>query len=194
MNSAPDAQAASSLLHPPLPAKGQQRAYWRAPHGSGLALAIASLAREHAGIVLAVARDTQSAHRLETEIAAFANPDTPVLHFPDWETLPYDLFSPHPDIVSQRIATLYRLPGVTRGVLVVPIATLMQRLAPRNFIVGSNLELKVGQRFDIGAERRRLEGAGYRHVPQVLEPGDYATRGALIDLFPMGAGEPYRIE
>ncbi len=183
-----------SLLRPPLPAKGQQRAYWRAPHGSSLALAIAAVAREHAGVVLAVARDTQSAHRLEAEISAFVGVDTPVLHFPDWETLPYDLFSPHPDIVSQRIATLYRLPAVKRGVLVVPVATLMQRLAPRAFIAGSNLTLAVGDRFELEPERRRLDGAGYRHVPQVLEPGDYATRGALIDLYPMGAPEPYRIE
>ena len=96
--------------------------------------------------------------------------------------------------MSQRIATLYRLPALARGVLVVPVATLMQRLAPREFIAGASLVLRRGERIDLEAERRRLDGAGYRHVPQVLEPGDYATRGALIDIYPMGAAAPYRIE
>ena len=193
MNS-PNGSIDSAVLAPPGPRAGQQRAYWRAPHGSALALAIARLAQAHPGIVLAVARDTQSAQALEVEITAFAGPALPVLHFADWETLPYDLFSPHPDIVSQRIAALYRLPALARGVLVVPVATLMQRLAPREFIAGASLVLRRGERMDLEAERRRLDGAGYRHVPQVLEPGDYATRGALIDIYPMGAAAPYRIE
>ncbi|MFO0043632.1 MAG: transcription-repair coupling factor, partial [Pseudomonadota bacterium] len=184
----------ASVLAPVLPRPPQLRTAWRRPHGSALALAIAAAARTHAGLVVAVARDTHAAHTLEAELRAFAGADLPVLHLPDWETLPYDVFSPHPDIVSQRVATLFRLPSVARGVLVVPIATLMQRLAPRAFIQGSNLALAVGQRLDLESERRRLDGAGYRHVPQVLEPGDYATRGALIDIFPMGAGEPYRVE
>ncbi|GAP66668.1 transcription-repair coupling factor Mfd [Mizugakiibacter sediminis] len=182
------------LLTPPLPTDPKQRRYWAAPHGSALALAVAEAARRHAGPVVFVARDTHRAHALEDELAVFAGADLPVLHFPDWETLPYDLFSPHPEIVSQRIATLYRLPSVRRGVLVVPVATLMQRLAPRGFIAGSGLALKLGQRLDLAAEQRRLESAGYRHVPQVAEPGDFAVRGALIDIFPMGAAEPYRIE
>ena len=184
----------ASLLDPPPPRAGQQRAYWRRPHGSAMALAVASLARRHAGMLVAVTRDTHSAHTLEAELRAFATGETPILHFPDWETLPYDAFSPHAEIVSQRVSTLYRLPSLTRGLLVVPIATLMQRLAPREFMLGSNLSLKRGQRFDLAAERRTLDSAGYRHVPQVLEPGDYATRGALVDLFPMGASEPYRVE
>jgi transcription-repair coupling factor (superfamily II helicase) len=190
----PQDTVAAPILNPPLPHPGQRRVSWRKPHGSSLALAIASLAQRLDGIVLAVARDNHDAHALEAEIGAFAGERVPVLHFPDWETLPYDLFSPHSEIVSQRVATLYRLPGLSRGVLVVPVATLMQRLAPREFIAGSNLVLKVGEQLDLGAERRRLDGAGYRHVPQVLEPGDYATRGALLDIYPMGAAESYRIE
>jgi transcription-repair coupling factor (superfamily II helicase) len=178
----------------PVPEGVHKRAGWARPHGSALALALAELARAQAALIAVVVRDTHAAHTLEGELRAFLGHAAPVLHVPDWETLPYDLFSPHPDIVSQRIATLYRLPGVRRGVLVIPIATLMQRLAPREFILGSNLELAVGDVLDLESERRRLDGAGYRHVPQVLEPGDYATRGALIDIFPMGAGEPYRVE
>jgi transcription-repair coupling factor (superfamily II helicase) len=189
----PHATSASALA-PALPRPPHARAWWRRPHGSALALAVASAARRHPGLVVAVARDTHAAHTLEAELRGFADADLPVLHLPDWETLPYDVFSPHPDIVSQRVATLFRLPTASRGVLVVPIATLMQRLAPRSFIQGSNLALAVGQVLDLDGERRRLDGAGYRHVPQVLEPGDYATRGALIDIFPMGAAEPYRVE
>jgi len=184
----------SSLLRPPLPGKGQQRAWWRRPQsGSALALAVASAAAQHAGLLVVVTRDTFAAQALEAELRVFAR-DLAVLHFPDWETLPYDVFSPHQDIVSQRMATLYRLPGTSRGVLIVPVATLMQRLAPVSFVSGNALQVKLGQRLDLDAERRRLEAAGYRHVPQVLDPGDYAIRGALLDIFPMGSSEPYRIE
>ncbi|HEX6833223.1 MAG TPA: transcription-repair coupling factor, partial [Rudaea sp.] len=182
------------LIAPPLPRDPKQRRYWIAPHGSAAALAIAEAARAHAGIVVAVARDTHAAQALESDLRVFAANEIEVLHFPDWETLPYDLFPPHPEIVSQRIAALYRLPTTKRGVLVVPIATLMQRLAPRQFIGGSSLVLALGQRFDLASEQRRLEAAGYRNVPQVLEPGDFAVRGALLDVFPMGTSEPYRIE
>ncbi|GLQ90029.1 transcription-repair coupling factor [Dyella flagellata] len=181
------------ISHPPLPTTPKQRRFWTPPHGSARALLVAETARSHDGLVVAVTRDTQRAHALEDELRIFAS-SLPVLHFPDWETLPYDVFSPHPDIVSQRIATLYQLPSVKRGVLVVPAATLMQRIAPRAHVTGSGLVLHKGQKLDLANEQRRLEACGYRHVPQVAEPGDFAVRGALIDIYPMGAGEPYRIE
>jgi len=183
----------SPIKHPPLPTTPKQRRYWSPPHGSARALLLAEAARAHAGLLVAVARDTQRAQALEAELKIFAD-GLPVLHFPDWETLPYDAFSPHPEIVSQRIATLYRLPGVKRGVLVVPVATLMQRIAPRSHITGSGLMLAKRQKLDLAGEQRRLEASGYRHVPQVAEPGDFAVRGALLDIFPMGTAEPYRIE
>ncbi|WP_426664386.1 transcription-repair coupling factor [Rhodanobacter aciditrophus] len=183
----------NTIPHPPLPTTPKQRRYWTPPHGSARALLLAESARSHEGLLVAVTRDTQRASALEDELRIFAG-DLPVLHFPDWETLPYDAFSPHPEIVSQRIATLYRLPGVRRGVLVVPVATLMQRIAPRSHIAGSGLVVAKGQTFDLATEQRRLEASGYRNVPQVAEPGDFAVRGALIDIFPMGAAEPYRIE
>jgi transcription-repair coupling factor (superfamily II helicase) len=183
----------SLIKHPPLPGTPKQRRYWTPPHGSARALLIAEAARTHDGLLVAVTRDTQRAQVLETELKIFAG-NLPVLHFPDWETLPYDAFSPHPEIVSQRIATLYQLPGVKRGVLVVPVATLMQRIAPRAHITGSGLVLARRQKLDLAVEQRRLEASGYRHVPQVAEPGDFAVRGALLDIFPMGTAEPYRIE
>ncbi|MEP6940774.1 MAG: transcription-repair coupling factor, partial [Rudaea sp.] len=184
----------SALLSPPLPRDAKTRSFWNAPHGSATALAIAAAARARVGVIVAVTHDTHAAHTLETDLRAFAGATLDVLHFPDWETLPYDLYAPHPDIVSQRIATLYRLPTTTRGVLVVPASTLMQRLAPRSFIGGSSLVLRLKQVLDLAAEQRRLEAAGYRNVPQVLEPGDFAVRGSLLDVFPMGSAEPFRIE
>jgi len=181
------------IKHPPLPTTPKQRRYWTPPHGSSRALLVVEAARSHPGLLVAVTRDTQRAQALEAELKVFAG-SLPVLSFPDWETLPYDVFSPHPEIVSQRIATLYQLPNVQRGVLVVPVATLMQRIAPRSHITGSGLMVAKGQKLDISAEQRRLEAAGYRNVPQVAEPGDFAVRGALLDIFPMGTFEPYRIE
>ncbi|MEP7097373.1 MAG: transcription-repair coupling factor, partial [Dokdonella sp.] len=184
----------ASLLAPSLPTSAKQRRYWNAPDGASFALALAAAGRAHDGVVVAVTHDTHAAHALEAELAVFAGSDLEVLQFPDWETLPYDLFSPHPEVVSQRIATLYRLPTLKRGVLVVPVATLMQRLAPRSHIAGSALVLALKQKLDIASEQRRLEAAGYRNVPQVQEPGDFAVRGALLDIFPMGSASPYRIE
>jgi len=183
----------SSIPLPALPTTPKQRRYWTPPYGSARALLIAEAARAHTGLLVAVTRDTLRARALESELKIFTG-GLPVLHFPDWETLPYEAFSPHPEVVSQRIATLYRLPSVSRGVLVVPIATLMQRIAPRSHITGAGLMLDKGQKFDIATEQRRMEASGYRHVPQVNEPGDFAVRGALVDIFPMGTDEPYRVE
>ena len=183
-----------SFSIPPLPSGPERRAWWRTPCGSAKALALAALAGQQAGIVVVVAHDTHAAHALEAELRVFLPSDFPLVHFADWETLPYDVFSPHPEIISQRIRSLYQLPNLTQGLLVVPITTLMQRVSPRRFISGNSLLLRTGQHLSLEAEQRRLDGAGYRRVPQVLEPGDYASRGALLDLFPMGASQPYRIE
>src|SRR5690606_12472501 len=100
----------------------------------------------------------------------------------------------HPEIVSQRLAALQRLPGLGRGVVIVPVQTLLQRLPPLLYVVGNTFDVRVGQRLDLDAEKRRLESAGYRNVPQVLDPGDFAVRGGLLDVFPMGADEPFRVE
>ena len=165
---------------PPQPRAGQLRAWWREPaSASALALGLLETARRHHGLVLAVTRDSHAAQSLEADLRVLSD-GLPVLHFPDWETLPYDLFSPHPDIISQRVAALYRLPTTARGVLVVPVASLMQRLPPPSWIAGNALDLRKGQKLDMDAEKRRLENSGYRHVPQVLDPGDFAVRGAQI--------------
>ena len=118
----------------------------------------------------------------------------PLLHLPDWETLPYDALSPHQDIVSERLATLYALPRASRGILVATAATLSGRVAPRGFVEGNSLLLTKGDRLDLEATRRRLELGGYRCVSQVMEHGEFAVRGSIVDLFPTGAGHPYRID
>ncbi len=183
----------SILPLPPVPKTAGQQRDWRQPAGSSLALLLCETARRRSGVVIAVAADGRAARALRNDLAVFAG-QLPILHFPDWETLPYDLFAPHPQLVSQRIDTLYRLPSTRHGVLVVSAATLMQRLAPRSHITGAGLAVARGDKLDLAAEQRRLEAAGYRHVPQVGEHGEFAVRGALLDIFPMGATEPYRIE
>ncbi|RPE81173.1 transcription-repair coupling factor [Vulcaniibacterium tengchongense] len=187
----------SPVPTPPLPRPGQLRAWWRAPASpSALALHVARAAAAHHAPVLAVARDNHAAHQLESDLRTLlgAGSALEVLPFPDWETLPYDVFSPHPDIVSQRLAALHRLPTLERGIVVVPVQTLLQRLAPLKHVVGGSFDVRVGQRLDLDAEKRRLESAGYRHVPQVLDPGDFAVRGGLLDVYPMGAEQPFRVE
>jgi transcription-repair coupling factor (superfamily II helicase) len=161
-----------------------------------LAWYVARAAEVHDGPLLVIARDNHGANQIESDLRTLLGNASalPVVAFPDWETLPYDAFSPHPDIISQRLAALHQLPTLTRGIVVVPVQTLLQRLAPRKYIIGGSFDLKVGQRLDLDAEKRRLEAAAYRNVPQVMDPGDFAVRGGLLDVFPMGAQTPLRIE
>ncbi|MDO9322216.1 MAG: transcription-repair coupling factor, partial [Pseudomonas sp.] len=166
---------------------------WGNLPGAALSLAIAEAASAAKRFTLLLTADSQSAERLEQELGFFA-PELPVLHFPDWETLPYDLFSPHQDILSQRIAALYRLPELAHGILVVPITTALHRLAPTKFLLGSSLVLDVGKKLDVEQMRTRLQASGYRCVDTVYEHGEFAVRGAIIDLFPMGNPLPYRID
>ncbi len=201
---------------PPLPKAGQQRAFWRAPASpSALAWVLLHAAQAHPGPMLAITRDNHGAQQLEADLRTLAGRSTaddrtpddrtldnsrsdrstlPIIAFPDWETLPYDQFSPHPDIVSQRLAALHRLPTLKRGIVVVPVQTLLQRLPPLRYVIGNTFDVRVGQLLDLDAEKRRLHAAGYRNVPQVLDPGDFAVRGGLLDVYPMGAHEPYRVE
>ncbi|WP_313455530.1 transcription-repair coupling factor [Stenotrophomonas sp.] len=182
---------------PPLPRPGQLRAWWRAPaSATALAWHIARAAQTHDGPLLVIARDNHGANQIEADLHTLLGGDDslPVVAFPDWETLPYDAFSPHPDIISQRLAALHRLPTLKRGIVVVPVQTLLQQLAPLKYVIGGSFDLKVGQRLDLDAEKRRLEAAAYRNVPQVMDPGDFAVRGGLLDVFPMGADAPLRVE
>lgn len=164
-------------------------------YGSAQGLLLAKIAQQHDGPILVLTDDAATAHRLEIETHFYMGEQAlNVLHFPDWETLPYDTFSPHQDIISERLETLHQLPNFERGLLFVPIATLMHRLAPRTFLGGDPLKLSTGDLFDINAWRSRLEKSGYRYVSQVMEHGEFAVRGAIIDLYPMGSKLPFRID
>ncbi len=114
--------------------------------------------------------------------------------FPDWETLPYDNFSPHQDIISARLSALFELQQGRQQILLLPINTLMQKVCPPNYLANNVLLIKKGDRFSIQKLRLQLENAGYRAVEQVLEYGEYAVRGSILDLFPMGAEEPFRLD
>ena len=182
-----------SPLAPDVPRPGS-RVRWTSLHGSARGLAIAGLVQRAGAPVLVVTGDSPAAHRIETELEFYLGGGAGLLRFPDWETLPYDLFSPHQDIVSERLDTLARLPDLTSGVLVTPVTTAMGRIAPRGFVAGHRFRIDRGDRLDVDAFRRRLEDAGYACVSQVMEHGEYAVRGSLFDLFPMGADAPIRID
>ncbi|HEU4531482.1 MAG TPA: transcription-repair coupling factor [Steroidobacteraceae bacterium] len=176
------------------PDEARPHVRWGQLYGGSPALAIAEAAARAKGPLLVLAEGAREAERLQGEIAFFAGERLPVRLFPDWETLPYDLFAPHPDIVSERLATLHELPSLTRGVVVVALSTLLQRIAPRAWIDSHALNLKRGEQLDAEAFRARLVAAGYAHVGQVVTHGEFAVRGSLIDVFPMGTQEPLRID
>jgi transcription-repair coupling factor (superfamily II helicase) len=187
---------AAHLFQPALPIKADKNTFAGQLYGSATGLLLAQTLHQHNGPLLVITADSQTAHRLELEVKFYLGRDNtlPILHFPDWETLPYDSFSPHQDIVSERLETLHQLPNFDAGILIVPIATLMQRIAPADFLESHTLLLNTGDQFDIETWRQRLEKAGYRNVSQVMEHGEFAVRGAIIDLYPMGAKHPYRID
>ncbi|MEX2488682.1 MAG: transcription-repair coupling factor [Pseudomonadales bacterium] len=183
-----------SINDPNLPAKPGDRQHWRNLPGSAMALAIAAAMEKTGRFCLIVAEDTQSAEALYQELRFFLGDKADVSLFPDWETLIYDTFSPHQDIISDRLAILNRLPELRTGTLIVPAYTLMHRLAPREFTLGSSLMLDVGQNFDIDVMRHKLGESAYRCVDNVYEHGEFAVRGAIMDIFPMGSDLPYRID
>lgn len=182
------------LFTPPAPSRADCPLSWRGLTGAAEALAIARLIQTAPRLYVVVTNDSHSAQQMEEAIAFFLGGRGQVLHFPDWEILPYDVFSPLPEIVSQRLHALLHLPKVESGVLITTTATLMQRLAPRQYLLTHSLVLKTGDRLDLAAFRRQLEQAGYQAVPKVEQHGEFAVRGAIIDLFPQTYEAPLRIE
>lgn len=179
---------------PDLPQKAGERRFWGGLSGAGLALTFANTAQTFKGLTVVVTADTQMATRLESEVRFFLGDQLPILHFADWETLPYDQFSPHQDIISDRLRILAQLPSVQQGLLIIPATTLAHRIAPKGWLGGQSLSLHIKQRLDSNEFRRQLEAAGYLAVDTVFEHGEFAIRGSLIDLFPMGSELPIRIE
>lgn len=169
--------------------------HWGRLSGCARALAVAELAKQHKGLTVLVTADTHQADVLENEIRFFLAQSAHLLHhLPDWETLPYDLFSPHEDIISQRLSTLHRLPSIKHGLLIVPVSTLMTRLAPVSWMLGTVIQLKTGEQLELDSFREQLQAAGYASVSQVITHGEFAVRGSLLDIFPMGSDTPYRID
>ncbi|MFZ1833458.1 MAG: transcription-repair coupling factor [Pseudomonadales bacterium] len=183
------------FFSPPLPRPGDHLRWGGLLPGTD-ALALAMAARAHPGMVAVVSGDSAAAERLEDELRFFLGNDTtkPVLRLPDWETLPYDRFSPHQDLVSDRLLALSRLADAQPAILIVPIATLMQRVAPLAFVSAAALALQPGQNLSIARLRTTLDRAGYRVTDTVFEHGEFAVRGSIVDLFPMGLDAPVRIE
>ncbi|MDP3223893.1 MAG: transcription-repair coupling factor, partial [Rubrivivax sp.] len=166
------------------------------PTGSADALLLARLGRSHAsaGRVLAVfTAEPADTQRLADELPFF-DPKLRVAVFPDWETLPYDTFSPHQDLISERLATLWRIHSGDVDLVLMPATTALTRLAPPSFLAGTTFHFKQKSRLDEAKLKAQLTLAGYQHVSQVVSPGEYAVRGGLIDLFPMGSLVPYRVD
>ncbi len=160
----------------------------------GLALQIVDAALSQHGPVVAVAGNEQQAYRMEAELRFFASDRVPVLHLPDAETLPYDPFSPHQELLSDRMAALNALPDLEKGIVLITADALIQRLPPRSFLDSRSLLLSTGQKLDPMAFRERLVAAGYASTGEVQTQGEFAVRGALIDLFPMGSDRAYRLD
>ena len=174
---------------------GKRHALPRPPASSD-ALLLAQLAEREAGqkkLTAIVTADAGDARRLMDEMSFFA-PGLRSVMFPDWETLPYDTFSPHQDLISERLATLWAIRQQQADVVLIPATTALYRLAPPGFMAGYTFHFKQGQKLDEAALKSQLTLAGYTHVTQVVSPGEYAVRGGLIDLFPMGSALPYRVD
>lgn len=183
-------------FHPPIPTQPKERFIWSNLFGASVGLTLSSAIKENKRPIVIITPDTAMAVRLEYEIPFFQEKTIayPIIHFPDWETLPFDPFSPHQDIISGRLAALNQIPTLQQGAIITPIATLMHKLAHRSYLEGNIFLLHQGNTLDLDLTRQRLSKAGYRNVNQVREHGEFAVRGSIIDLFPMGSELPYRID
>src|SRR6202163_266259 len=181
-----------ALLNPPLPAGVHRRLRWHQLYGSAAALALAEATRADRRLYVVIVDAARELERLTAELRFFGAEALPLLRLPDWEVLPYDLFSPHPDITSERLKTLFELPQLRHGCLIVSADTLMQRLAPRSYVAGRAVELIKGRALAVEPFRQRLTEAGYASVSQVVSPGEFAGAGPLLDGFPSGGPAPPR--
>ena len=175
----------------PIP-KPREKSRWLNLSQGSLPLALARYL-PHKRLKVVLTQDAEQALRLQTAWRFFRPHDTAVF-LPDWETLPYERFSPHQDLVSERLSALWQIKSGAADVLFVPVATAMQKLPPVPFLAGRTFWLKTGQTLDIGRLKTDLVDAGYNHVSHVVAAGEFAVRGGIVDLFPMGSEMPYRID
>lgn len=185
-------QALLSPLSPPIPKAGKKTDYWRQLPGSAGSLAINAVA-DH-GLLILVCTEAQHMHKLERELNFFGEQRHHCYRFSDWECLAYDKFSPHKDIISERLTTLHALPNLQNGIVLTTVSALMQQLAPRDYVHNNAINLTVGDTLDIGAFTEQLVNAGYYSVAQVVSPGEYAVRGGIVDVFPSGMPKPFRLD
>ena len=186
--------ANTPIFSPKVPTSKETTILWTGLAGCSDSLVLANAIKNEDRLFVIVTPDNQTALRLEHELAFFLKGEHAILHFPDWETLPYDVFSPLPEIISERLKTLALLPQVKRGALVVSVTTLMHRLAPREHVLANSFAINVGDDFNLELNRIKLESVGYQCVSQVYQHAEFAVRGAIVDLFPMGSKVPFRIE
>lgn len=175
----------------PIPKPREKSRWFNLSQGS-LPLALARYL-PHKRLKVVLTQDAEQALRLQTAWRFFRPHDTAVF-LPDWETLPYERFSPHQDLVSERLSALWQIKSGAADVLFVPVATAMQKLPPVPFLAGLTFWLKTGQTLDVGRLKSDLVDAGYNHVSHVVAAGEFAVRGGIVDLFPMGSEMPYRID
>ncbi|MEM6998326.1 MAG: transcription-repair coupling factor [Pseudomonadota bacterium] len=185
-----------NVLSPILPDAGQSKSTWSRLYGSAKSLAIANMAMHTHKPVLVLTKDAITAVNLISELKVYVEDlsEIPVISFPDWETLPYDPFSPYQDIISERLKTLFTLSTLKQGIVVVPVTTAMHRLLPSNYLLANSMILNVGQSINLETFRKQLRQQGYNFVEHVTEHGEVSVRGSLLDVFPMGAHDPFRID
>lgn len=172
-----------------------QHQYWGHLRGCSASLALAHTALKQNKPCVLITANNQQLQQIQTELQFFlAEHDIPILAFPDWETLPYDHFSPHDEIISDRLTVLARLPQLQQGILLVTANTLLQRLAPTNFVASQSFSMQCGEELNLTTLREQLIQAGYHSVSQVYEHGEFVLRGSVLDLYPMGSELPYRID
>nr|MCS5594727.1 transcription-repair coupling factor [Porticoccaceae bacterium] len=175
--------------------KPDDKCVWGGLPSSGRALAVVEAALKYSGLTLIITDTAQQASTQSRALAFFAaQRNLSIFTFPDWETLPYDIFSPHQDIISARLQTLAKLPNADHGVLIVPLTTLMHRIAPIDFVASRTFCYSIGEQLDRVLLQEQLSRAGYKRVDTVYEHGEFAFRGSIIDVFPMGVKTPFRMD
>ena len=164
--------------------------------GCGLTLQMSEILQKEQRPAVIICETMQNAQQLLDELPFFLgeNFTGTVQAFPDWETLPYDVFSPHEDITAQRIQLLATLDKNDPHIYVITVATLLQKLVPQKVMAADSFVLAVGDVFDLEKTRQRLSGLGYQGVSEVIRHGEFATRGAILDIFPSNSAVPYRID
>lgn len=181
-------------LHPSIPRDNDNLITWNGLSGAATTLAIANLSRAQQRPIIVITPDAQTAEKYFHELVFFLGNNDSVHLFPDRETLPYDHFSPHEDLTSERLHILSQLPTLEKGIVIASISTVMHRLPPKTFLDAHRFQWKNGDTIDLSKTQKILCESGYRHVEQVIQHGEFAVRGSIIDVFPMGSELPYRVE